>query len=130
MIIEIKEDLKKVKFENKEHRHLTLLLFMQKAQSFLIEAGELVGDTDWYSKLEKIFYSLPDEILTPCGYSKNMNSLNTIDSLITHTLTNDVLKLARVTLFKDLPNVEELSFLKIKEEIRSLNINSSIWRNK
>jgi hypothetical protein len=31
-------------------------------------------------------------------------------------LKNDVLKLARVTLFKDLPNVEKLNFLKIKEK--------------
>ena len=115
MIIEIKENLKEAKFENKEHRHLVLLLFMQKAQSFLIEAGELIGDTNWHSKLEKIFYSLPNEILTQCGYSKNMNSLNTIDSIITHTLKKDVLKLARVTLFNDLPNVEKLSFLRIKE---------------
>ena len=113
MIIKINTNLKDTQFANKEHRHLTLLLFMQKAQSFLIEAKELLGDEDWYTKLEKIYYDLPDEVIELCGYKKNYNSFNQITQIIVHTLKNEVLQIARETLFEDLPNIKELEFLKV-----------------
>ena len=64
------EDIENTKFENIEHKHLTILLFMKKAQSFFFEVGELLGDEDSYLSLEKLYNSIPIEILSDCGYKK------------------------------------------------------------
>lgn len=105
-------DLAKTDFENIEHKHLTLILFMKKAQSFFFEVGELLGDKDSLSSLQKLFLSLPKEVLADCGYQKNNGSFYRMKSMLNLLNNEDVYNVAISTESEELPNKEELSFLR------------------
>ena len=49
MTIKLEINLENTKYKNIEHRHMTLLLFLKKAQSFFYEASELLGSKDSYT---------------------------------------------------------------------------------
>jgi len=113
----LEKDEKKVEFQNDEECHLDLLLMMASAQSYLIRAGRVFGNSEWIITLEKFFYEIPDSVLSRCGYSKNLNSFNKVNQLITHTLATEkeTYKLAMKTEIKDLPTTVGLEFLRIKQ---------------
>ncbi|PCI30207.1 MAG: hypothetical protein COB67_02660 [SAR324 cluster bacterium] len=113
MTIDFKR-LKKVKYENIEHKHLEFLLLMLSAKDMFLQLDSLFeGSKNSNEQLVEFFHSIPIKLKEELGYKNNMNSFKKIDNILKFTLVEKTLYTAKNTLFADLPNENTLGFLKV-----------------
>lgn len=104
-------------FENTEHCHLELLLYLQNVKNYFYSKKVFLGLEAIPSEaVEEAFYAVPIEILNRCGYQRNKSSFGRAESLAFNVLKGEIKELATLTEFKDLPAVKGLEFLSVKSD--------------
>ena len=108
-------DYKETQFTNIESKHLSLLIMMKSAQTLFNRMGDF-GNTDGYKEFEKFYYSLPTELLSSLGYSKNRKSFERMNTILSSFLSKkNIYELAIETEEMYLPMLDELSFLRVQD---------------